>query len=275
MKTTTLILALVFASYTGRAQNYFTTSDGVKMYYESYGKGNTALVFIHGHTLNTESWKDQTAYFKDKYRVIVVDLPGFGKSGLNRTDWSMDRYGLDVDELCNDLQVKNAILIGWSMGGPVALEAAETMGNKVKGIVLVDILQKLTFQPMDSAWIVDYKKNFDKIYNNYDFWLRYHNGDSLLAKRYVSTMPDSFRECWKNSLSSVFSWMYNDAKETVTIIKAPVRAINADYMKTDVAEWKQYHQDFDVSYMEKSTHFLVWQYPEKFNVILEKTIAGL
>jgi len=275
MKTITLALVLALVSCSAGAQDYFNASDGVKIYYESYGKGNTALVFIHGHTLNTESWKDQTEYFKDKYRVLVVDLPGFGKSGLNRTDWSMDRYGLDVDELCGSLQIKNAILIGWSMGGPVALEAAETMGNKVKGIVLVDILQKLTFQPGDSAWIVDYKKNFDKVYNNYDFWLTYHEGDSALASRYVNSMPDTFRECWKNSLSSVFSWMFNDAKETVTIVKAPIRAINADYMKTDISEWKQYHPDFDYVTMEKSTHFLVWQYPEKFNAALLKIITSL
>lgn len=275
MKTLTLILFAAFFTFTVKAQNYLTTSDGVKMYYEAFGTGSTALVFIHGHTLNTEAWKDQTEYFKDKYRVIVMDLPGFGKSGLNRIDWSMDRYGMDVDELCNALNINHAILIGWSMGGPVALEAAETMGNKVIGIVLVDILQKLTFSASDSAWIVDHKRYFDKIYNNFEFWLNYHRGDSALARRYVNIMPESFRECWKNSLSTVFSWMINDAKETVTIVKAPIRAINADYMATDFNEWKQYHADFDAEIIENSTHFLVWQYPEKFNSILLNVIKSL
>jgi pimeloyl-ACP methyl ester carboxylesterase len=273
MKTIPLFLFYAFLSINASSQKYFTTSDGVDMYYESYGKGTTALVFIHGHTLNTLSWKDQTEYFKDKYRVIVMDLPGFGKSGLNRTDWSMDRFGLDNDELCNSLQIKKAILIGWSMGGPVALEAAETMRGKVKGIILVDILQKLTFETNDSAWIVDYKRDFNKIYNNFDYWLKYFQGDSVLARRYVNSMPENFRECWKSSLTSVFSWMFNDAKESATIVTTPVRAINSDRTKTNLAEWKQCHKDYSAVIMEKSTHFLVWQYPEKFNTLLDKLIT--
>jgi len=77
----------------GGTKNLYITDDGNEMYYESYGSGESAIVFIHGWSVTCRSWDDQIDFFKDKYKVILIDLPGFGKSEHNRQDWSMQHYG--------------------------------------------------------------------------------------------------------------------------------------------------------------------------------------
>jgi hypothetical protein len=70
----------------GKTKDFFLTDDGNKMYYESYGSGESAIVFIHGWSVTCRSWDDQIDFFNDKFKVILVDLPGFGKSEHNRQD---------------------------------------------------------------------------------------------------------------------------------------------------------------------------------------------
>src|SRR5512139_1111269 len=63
--------------------------DGVKIVYSAAGKGEPALVFIHGGLANRGFWEGQLKAFADRYRVIAIDLPGHGESGINRKKWGM------------------------------------------------------------------------------------------------------------------------------------------------------------------------------------------
>ena len=62
----------------------YITLNGAKMYYEEYGMGEP-LLLIHGNRGNIKSMENQIGYFKDKYRVIIADNRGHGKSEL-KTD---------------------------------------------------------------------------------------------------------------------------------------------------------------------------------------------
>ena len=82
------------------------------------------------------------SYFSKKYRVIAVDLPGFGESENNRTKWNMKSFGEDIADIIRQLDIKQSILVGFSMGGPVVLEAAsKTPPDRVIGVVIVDALR--------------------------------------------------------------------------------------------------------------------------------------
>src|SRR5687767_6433574 len=65
--------------------------------YDQCGKADTTLLFVHGWCINKEYWNDQSKYFCDKYKVVTLDLPGFGKSGKNRTNWNFDQYSEDIN----------------------------------------------------------------------------------------------------------------------------------------------------------------------------------
>ena len=120
-----------------------TAADGVPIHYEVKGKGEPALVFIHCWSCDRTLWENQVAVFAKNHRVVTIDLPGHGESGKGRTNWSIESYGEDVKRVVTKLGLKRVVLIGSSMGGPVALEAARRMPERVVAIVPVDTLQNV------------------------------------------------------------------------------------------------------------------------------------
>ena len=115
-----------------------TSRDGVRIEYAIGGEGGPTLVFIHGWTCDRSYWSEQLPYFVRGHKVIAVDLAGHGASGAERDDYTMRSFGEDVAAAVGDEE--SVILIGHSMGGPVALQAARLLGDRVLGIVAVDSL---------------------------------------------------------------------------------------------------------------------------------------
>ena len=69
--------------------------------------------------------------------------------------------------------------------------------------------------------------------------------------------------------------MNEDLKKTVAMLNSPIRAINSDKQETDFDEWNKHYEDFDAVSLDNSGHFLVWQYPQKFNEILFEIISEM
>ncbi len=118
-----------------------TEPDGLHIEYRVYGKGDPAIVLIHGWATDANYWNAQINPLKAKYTVVAVDLAGHGASAKGRTDWSMDNYGEDVATVVRKLPNQQVILVGHSMGGTVALEASRRIGDRVIGIIVVDAPQ--------------------------------------------------------------------------------------------------------------------------------------
>ena len=254
-------------------KEYFSTDDNNKMYFESYGSGETAIVFIHGWSVNCRSWDDQINYFKDDYKVILIDLPGFGNSDHKRQDWSMQNYGKDVAGLCNKLDLKNVYLVGWSLGTAVVVEAAGLLGNNAKAVILVDQLHETEYV-YDSTGVNDWYHRQVSKYKDFNAWYKSFHNDSTLATKFLSMMPpeDRLPEWWKPSVVSFFKWQDDYLKKSVSKLKIPIRAINASNMITNEGQWKSFYKDYKLTVFENSTHMLVWEYPQKFNETLLQII---
>src|SRR5688572_26047675 len=100
----------------------FRLSDGVDMSYLVAGSGDPALVFVHCGNCRKEIWTETLDAFSPDYRVVAMDLPGHGRSGANRKEWSLPALGADVAALVEHLKLTNVILVGNSLGGPVSME---------------------------------------------------------------------------------------------------------------------------------------------------------
>jgi len=113
--------------------------DGSKLHYYDIGDKSkkNAMVFIHGWTGNVELWNASYSAFP-KYRVIVVDLIGHGKSDQPQTEYTMELFARGVDAVLKKAGVSKAILIGHSMGMPVARQFYRAHPERVLGIVNVD-----------------------------------------------------------------------------------------------------------------------------------------
>jgi hypothetical protein len=80
-------------------------------------------------------------------------------------------------------------------------------------------------------------------------------------------MPDEEKmpDWWKSSVINFFKWTAIDLMTSVSELKIPIRAMNASWVKTNEEQWKSLYSDYKLTVFENSNHFLVWQYPQKFN----------
>ena len=120
------------------AESRFAMLDGLRIHYANYGKGSEALVLIHGWTCNLDNWRDQFPDFAGRNRVIAIDLPGHGQSDKPQITYSMDLFARAVEAVMRDAKVKRAVLVGHSMGTPVARQFYRKYPDKTLAIVIVD-----------------------------------------------------------------------------------------------------------------------------------------
>jgi len=101
------------------AGSYITTKDGVQLYYKDWGpKNGQPIVFSHGWPLNSDSWEAQMIFLADQgYRVIAHDRRGHGRSSQPWDGNDMDHYADDLATVIETLNLKNAVLVGFSTGG--------------------------------------------------------------------------------------------------------------------------------------------------------------
>ena len=111
------------------------SGDGVEIAYTVRGAGATTLVFIHGGLADRSFWKPQMDALGDRYALVALDLGGHGASGRDRARWTVPAWGDDVRAVVGAVGAQRAVLIGNSLGGPVAIEAALLMPSRVLGVV--------------------------------------------------------------------------------------------------------------------------------------------
>jgi non-heme chloroperoxidase len=97
--------------------NTVTTRDGTKIYFKDWGTGQP-VVFSHGWPLTADAWDAQMLFLgQNGYRVIAHDRRGHGRSGQPWNGNDMNTYADDLAELIENLDLKNAVLVGHSTGG--------------------------------------------------------------------------------------------------------------------------------------------------------------
>ncbi len=142
------------------------SGDGLDIYVEDKGRGDTTLLFIHGWNLDHSFWKNQMDVFRKEYRCVAPDLPGYGKSGKDRAKWTMRAYGSDIREIIDQLELENVILIAHSMGGNIALECLMLNPSGIIGMVGVDNFKEVGTLP-DSATQQQMQQFYQMLEENY------------------------------------------------------------------------------------------------------------
>lgn len=93
----------------------------VSVHYLDYGEGNDTLVFLHGWGQNIEMMKRVADPFQKKYRIIILDLPGFGNSSEPKFAWNLWDFVELIHTLLEELKIVSPILLGHSFGGKISL----------------------------------------------------------------------------------------------------------------------------------------------------------
>lgn len=131
-----LVLLAIPCMAAGNA-SHFAPYAGGRVHYESYGAGNEAVVFIHGWTCDLTFWREQAPLYENR-RSLLIDLPGHGDSDKPHVPYPMEFFARSVEAVMVDAGVNRAILVGHSLGGPIAYTFLRLFPEKTKALVLVD-----------------------------------------------------------------------------------------------------------------------------------------
>ncbi|MDP1999905.1 MAG: alpha/beta hydrolase, partial [Rhodoferax sp.] len=105
------------------------------------GQGKQALVFAHGFGCDQAMWRMVAPAFEQDYQVVLFDYVGGGQSDLDAYDPerynSLAGYARDVVEVCEQLDLHNAILVGHSVSSMICLLAAIDMPQRIERLVMV------------------------------------------------------------------------------------------------------------------------------------------
>jgi len=252
------------------------SADGVSIAYEVRGEGEPALVFVHGWSNNRGIWDTQVAHFSQKYKVVAIDLAGFGDSGNSRKMWTMESFGDDVVAVLDKLSLKDVILIGFSMGGPVVIEAAKRVPGHVEGIVLVDILKNI-----DKVYSQENISNFSRAsmdlvtepsIEKLEYSAYFLKKKQELNERLITMIKDVSKVGWSESIKDFYRWSNEERTKSLLKIQAPVIAINSDQNPTNVEAFKKYVPSFEVKIIPGVGHLVFWDAPEEFNRLLEEAV---
>ena len=110
---------------------------GRRLNFAEAGEGSRALVLIHGMGGRWQHWLETIPFLAQHGRVLALDLPGFGHSELPAGGISLDGYADTAAALCRAVDVEQAVVLGHSMGGPIALRFATRHEDLTEAIVLV------------------------------------------------------------------------------------------------------------------------------------------
>jgi len=104
-----------------------------KIHYTDAGKG-PSIVLLHGFLESLEMWDEFANQLSTEFRVICIDLPGFGDSGMISDIHSMDTFAGSVKAVLDHLGISDCVMIGHSMGGYISLAFAKKYPKMVKGL---------------------------------------------------------------------------------------------------------------------------------------------
>jgi len=246
---------------------------GHQLVMDQGGEGGQPILFIHGWTCRRDYWVPQMADLARDYRVAALDLSGHGESeSEGRTDWSVTGLADDVTAALEALGAEDAVLVGHSMGGTVALEAAART-DVVRAVVLVDTfvlpygdLSEADAQGIETPFHEDFAAAMAGLVDN-TTGSAMDESTRVRLKREMAAADTAWAlPLWRDLLR----WSPEPA---FGALEAPVHAINGDLIPEParqrcagrVTEW----------HMPGTGHFPQMEMPEAFNRKLREVLAAL
>ena len=271
MTMTSLAVFLVnnfYPSYRGFIMPRVLLGD-LNLYYEMHGKGRP-LVLLHGLGSSTRDWQFQLDDFAQHYQVVTLDLRGYGQTDHPPGPYSIRQMSEDVIALVDYLEISSFHLLGYSMGGAVALQFALDHASHVDKLIVVN--SQPSFIPTGWRQKVEYRMRKTVVSA-----LGVRRLAPIIAKR---LFPDSGQQELRDLLIDRYS--QNDAHAYLATLDAlavwsvesrlgdlhmPTLFITADHDYTSVQDKKWYVDQITNARMvvvENSRHGTPLDQPEVF-----------
>ncbi|HEY7506001.1 MAG TPA: alpha/beta hydrolase [Nitrososphaera sp.] len=261
-------------------------SGSIKIYYEDHGSGKP-VILIHGWPLSGRSWEKQVPILVENgYRVITYDRRGFGESSKPISGYDYDTFAKDLHILLTTLDLMDATLVGFSMGGGEVARYISTYGSdRVKRAVFVAAIPPFLLKTPDNPHGIDSSVfdgikagiTADRLVFLSSFFTNFYNVD-VLGGRLVSDQAVQFS--WniaagaspKGTLDCVSAWL-TDFRKDLERISVPTLVIHGDadrILPLDATGKRTHHlvKGSVLVVIPDGPHGLNWTHAEQLNAEL-------
>lgn len=130
-----------------------TALNDPKISYIDQGSGDKTIILVHGLASNAGFWRYNIPELAKHFRVIAVDLPGYGKSEKGDYSYTMSFYAEQIKKLIDELQLKNVVYVGHSMGGQIGIKLAIKYPTLLSKLILASPAGFEEFQRGEGDWL--------------------------------------------------------------------------------------------------------------------------
>jgi non-heme chloroperoxidase len=264
----------------------------IDLYYEDLGTGQP-IVLIHGFPLNGHSWEKQVLVLLNAgYRVITYDRRGFGASSQPSFGYDYDTFAADLNQLTTELDLRDTVLVGFSMGtGEVTRYLGKYGSKRVSKAVLMAPVPPFLLKTDDNPEGVD-RSVFDGIMKRIvddrpaylsAFFQDFFNVDVLGGDR---ISKDAIQMSWnvaagasaKATLNCVPSWL-TDFRDDLPRIDVPTLIVHGDAdrilpLETTAARLPQLIKDSRLVVIPGGPHAINWTHADLVNPALLDFLKG-
>lgn len=267
----TLLASVATADVFTDAPSRWASSPDGRIHYKSWGHGREALVFVHGWMCDMSYFAGQVPHFSTRMRVITIDLPGHGASAKPELDYSQKFFAESIRRVLDDANVRRAVLVGHSMGMPVARQFNRMYPKRTAGIISLDgSLKAMITDPKTIDFILtslrapDYLPAATRII------------DGLLAAAPDTSYKSHIREVMlatpQHVVAGAASGMFDLSYWTDDPIEVPMLLVHAP-SPLWTTEYEQYVRRIapksDYVVLEGVSHFLHTEKPDEVNALID------
>ena len=250
-----------------------TAPDGVEVAAKVHSTGDLTVVLLHGWMCDQTYWENQVPALSGRYGVVTIDLAGHGLSGTDRQDWTIASLAEDVAAVVSELQLENVVLIGHSMGGRVALDAARLLPGTVLGVIGVDTLHDAD-EELDPEEVAGLLAGFEADFGTTcGGFVGSMFGDGASEALITDVTLDMCEGPADIGIALLQDYVAYDLAAALESAKVPVRVVNADKWPTNVGANRKY-ADFDAIIIEGQGHFLMQEAPSELNEALMAAVKS-
>jgi len=219
MKTTAFVLMMLLSGVVLGQQKPTTgyaPVNGLKMYYEIHGSGEP-VVLLHGAFMAISGdWNDWINELAKTRKVIAVDMQGHGRTGDIKRDITYENLSDDVAALLDYLKIPSADIIGYSLGGGVAMQCAIRHPEKVRKVVSISASIRR------DGWV----KEANDFWPNFT-WEMMKGTPAETERNKLNPIPNSFPDFF-NHIKATALKPYDFGADKFKATKAPMFFIHGD-----------------------------------------------